>query len=171
MENDQIKLIEALASLLETKPFDEIAAKDVAQTAGVPVARFGYWYHDMYALLFALFESEERALDATGIKPESAGEAFVLSVSFALRHPDAARNVCRSLASGVYKRHVAALATKYFSDAVLQRLGAKEATDHERDAVRFLRAAAVGLSSKELLGAADVKEEVERYADFFDKIY
>ena len=170
MENEQILLIESLAALLDEKPFDAISARMVTDRASLPASTFGYFYHDIYELAHALFEAEERAVEESRITPSAGSEAFILSVSFAIRHPTAARNICRSSASGIYKRHVAALASKYFSAVILSRLGGREPGDRERDEVRFLRAAAVGLASKELLGAENVKEEVERYADFFDKI-
>ena len=170
MENDKNKLIEALASLLNEKPFDALTQKDVATAADVPAAAFPHHFHDTYALADALFEAEREAVTSSGISPESGSEAFLLSVSFALRFPAAARNVVLSSGAGIYKKSVSILASKYFSEVILKKLGEKEPTDRERDAVRFMRAAAVGLASKELIRADDVRAEAEKYADFFDMI-
>ena len=170
MEKERIKMIEAFLSLLREKPFESINQKTVTERADLPASAFSYCFHDMYALADALLEEERRAVTDSGISPDSGGEAFILSVSFALRYPDAAKNIVLSSASGIYKKSVSILASKYFSEVILKKLGDSEPGERERSAVRFLRAAAVGLSTKELIKADDVRAEAEKYTDFFDMI-
>ena len=168
MEKERIKMIEAFLSLLNEKPFESINQKKVTEKADLPASAFSYCFHDMYALADALLEEERRAVTDSGISPDSGGEAFILSVSFALRYPEAAKNIVLSSAAGIYKKSVSLLASKYFSEVILKKLGDAEPGERERAAVRFLRACAVGLSTKELIKAEDVRAEAEKYADFFD---
>jgi len=170
MENDRIKLIEAFAALLAEKPFDSITPKDVADRAGLPASRFGYLFHDTYAVAEALFEAEAKGVAESGISPEDGGEAFLLSVSFLIRYPSSAKNIVLSSGAGIYKKHVSSLAGKYFSEVVLGKLGGASPGERERDGVKFLRAAAVGLSSKELIRAEDPRQCAERYTQFFDMV-
>jgi|GEM_PF-2151288 AcrR family transcriptional regulator len=170
MEKDQIRLIEAFASLLGEMPFDSITPRRITDRAELPSSRFAYWYHDVYAIADALFEAEGRSLSESDISPETGGEAFLLSVSFVIRNPASARNIAFSSGVGIYKRYVSSLSGKYFSEAVLKRLGGREPGERERDAVRFLRAAAVGLATRELIQSDDPKATAERYCDFFDEI-
>ena len=168
MEKERIKMIEAFLSLLGEKPFESISQKAVTFRADLPSSAFSYCFHDTYALADALLEEECLAVTSSGISPDSGGEAFLLSVSFALRYPSAAKNLVLSSASGIYKKSVSLLAAKYFSEVILKRLGDDAPGERERSAVRFLRAAAVGLSTKELIKADDVRDEAEKYTDFFD---
>ncbi len=170
MEKERIKLIEAFASLLNEKPFESIGRKMLTVRADLPDAAFGYCFHDMYAVAEAFFDEERAALTSSGISPENGGEAFLLSVSFALRFPQAAKNIALSTAAGIYKKNVSLIAAKYFSEVVLRQIGDREPGDRERDAVRFMRAAAVGLATKEMIRADDVKAEAEKYTDLFDVI-
>ena len=73
-------------------------------------------------------------------------------------------------AAELYKKSVSILATKYFSEVILKKLDGREPEERERSAVRFLRACAVGLASKELIRAENVRAEAEKYTDFFDMI-
>ena len=168
MEKERIRIIEAFLSLLREKPFDGITQKAVTERADLPASAFSYCFHDMYALADSLLEEERRAVTESGIVPDSGGEAFLLSVSFALRQPEAAKNIVISSAAGVYKKSVSILASKYFSEVILKKIGDAKPGERERSAVRFLRACAVGLSAKELIRADDVRAEAEKYSEFFD---
>ena len=168
MENERAKMIEAFAALLEKKPFDSITAKAVTERAGLPASAFAYCFHDTYALADAYFEEERRAVTDSGLSAQGGGEAFLLSVSFAIRSPSSARNVALSSAAGIYKRSVSILASKYFSDVVLAAIAPREPEERDRNAVKFLRAAAVGLATRELISAENVTEETEKYTDLFD---
>ncbi len=170
MEKERIKMIEALLSLLCEKPFEGITQKAVTERADLPASAFSYCFHDMYTLADALLEEERNAITTSGISPDTGGEAFLLSVSFALRYPEAAKNIALSTAAGIYKKSVSALASKYFSEVILKKLGDAEPGERERSAVRFLRACAVGLSTKELIKVEDVRAEAEKYTDFFDTV-
>ena len=168
MEKERILMIESFLGLLGEKPFESINQKAVTTRADLPASAFSYCFHDMYALAEALLEEERLAVTGSGITPETGGDAFLLSVSFALRYPSAAKNIVLSSASGIYKKNVSILAAKYFSEVILKRLGDAEPGERERSAVKFLRAAAVGLSTKELIRADDVRGEAEKYMEFFD---
>lgn len=170
MEEDQVKIIESFAKLLEKKPFDTISAKDVTDAASLPPTRFMYWFRDLYEVADALFEEESRIVTSSGISPEDGGEAFLLAVSFVLRFPSSAKNICLSSAGGIYKKHVMLLAGKYFSEVIMKRAGKKEAGERERNAVRFLRAAAVGLASRELIRDDGSREAAESFTEFFDSV-
>ena len=169
MENDRVKLISAFADLLSERPFDSLNPRMITERADLPASTFPYFFRDTYELADAFLSDEAKTVAESGIEPESGGEAFLLSVSFALRYPSAAKNLAASSAAGIYKKYVAALATKYFSEVVLRKVCDGGPTEHHRDTVRFLRAAAVGLASKELLSADDVPEAAKRFADVFDK--
>lgn len=170
MDADQIKIIEAFAKLLDEKPFDSISAKDVTDAASLPPTRLFYWFHDLYEVADALFDEESRIVTSSGISPEDGGEAFLLSVSYVLRYPEAAKNICLSSAGGIYKKHVMLLAGKYFSEVIVKRCEGAEAGERERDAVRFLRAAAVSLASRELIRDGDPRSAAERFTEFFDTV-
>ena len=170
MERERIKLIESFLNLLCEKPFDSINQKNVTERADLPASAFSYCFHDTYALADSLLEEERNAVTGSGIAPDSGGEAFILSVSFPLRYPEAAKNIALSSAAGIYKKSVSILAAKYFSEVILKKLGDAEPGERERSAVRFLRACAVGLSTKELIKTDDVRAEAEKYIEFFDMI-
>ena len=168
MEKERIRIIESFSALLGEKPFDSITQKAVTERADLPASAFSYCFHDMYALADALLEEERNTVAESGITPDSGGEAFLLSVSFALRNPAAAKNLVLSSAAGIYKKSVSILASKYFSEVILKKSKETEPGEMERSAVRFLRASAVGLASKELIRADDVRAEAEKYIEFFD---
>ena len=170
MEADRETLSEAFAKLLETTPFDCIRPEAVADAAGVPASSFPYHFKDVYAAADALMAAEEDTVIRSGIRPETGGEAFLLSVSFILRYPASAKHLCLSSGGGIYKKHVSSLAGRFFSEVALARLDGRAPTDRERCAVRFLRAAAVGLASRELISADDVRAAADSYTDFFDMI-
>ena len=168
MENDRERMIEAFAELIAENHFESVTPKKVTERAGVPASAFSYEFSDMYVLADAYLEAECDAVTSSGIMPETAGEAFILTASLSLRSPRGAENICRSGAAGVFKRRVSDLATRYFSHLVINRLGERKPGERERSAVRFFRAAAVGLSTKELLAAADPSALAREYADLFD---
>ncbi len=168
MENDRERLIEAFASLIAEVPFESISAKMITERAGLPASSFAYEFSDIYAAADAYLEAEVEAVKSADIHPESGGEAFILTASAAFRSPDSAKNLCRSSAAGIYRRRVSDLATKYFSELAVRRLNGAEPGDRERDAVRFLRAAAVGIATKELIAAADPAAAARRFAESFD---
>ena len=168
MEKERIRMIESFLGLLCEKSFDSINQRSVTERADLPASAFSYCFHDMYALADALLEEERNTVTDSGIIPDSGGEAFLLSVSFALRNPKAAKNIALSSAAGIYKKSVSILASKYFSEVILKKLGDAEPGDRERRAARFLRACAVGLASKELIKSEDVRAEAEKYIEFFD---
>ena len=85
MEQERIKMIEAFSSLLEQKPFDSITAKSVTERADLPPSTFAYCFRDMYSLADAFFEAERKTVTESDLAAESGGDAFLLSVSFALR--------------------------------------------------------------------------------------
>ena len=168
MGNDREELIEAFASLIAEKPFESITAKMITERAGLPASSFAYEFSDVLAIADAYLEAEVETVKSANIHPESGGEAFILTASAAFRSPDGAKNLCRSSAAGIYRRRVSDLATKYFSEVVMRSLDGAEPGDRERDAVRFLRAAAVGIATKELIAAADPAAVARRFASTFD---
>ena len=170
MDDIQIKLIEAFAYILERKPFDCIKPAEVAEVAGVEESVFAFHFKDIYEAADALLREESDAVATSGIKPETGGEAFLLSASFVLRFPESAKHLCLSSGGGIYKKYVSSLAGKCFSEVVLAKLGDKTPGERERCAVKFLRAAATGLASRELVAAKDPRAAAEQYTDFFDEI-
>ncbi len=168
MEREEILIIESFLKLLRKEPFDRLTPRTVTDSAGLPPSRFAYRFHDMYALADALLEEEMLTVENSDISPKSGGEAFLLSVSFLLREKDAARNLCLSSASGIYKKHVYKLAAKYFSDYLTERAAQKGGGADLAYSVRFLSAAAVGLASRELINSGDPAADARLYADLFD---
>ena len=170
MEDDRAELIESFARLLERLPFDCIKPGDAASGAGVPESSFLYNFKDTYAAADALMAAEAETVINSGIKPETGGEAFLLSVSFILRYPESAKHLCLSSGGGIYKKHISSLAGRFFSEVALARLDGRAPTNRDRCAVRFLRAAAVGLASRELISAEDIRVAADSYTDYFDMI-
>lgn len=158
------KISRAFLKLLETNDFESATPKRICDLCMIPVGRFNMSYHDTYALTEEILGCEYLSVSAGGIEAKSFGEAFTVSMSFALSYPEAAANLARSSASDILTSHIYRMAERESA-----RLIPKDRSDRE-NLIRFISYAASSIAVSELSEGKSAKDIAERYCDIFDRI-
>lgn len=134
--------------LLESRPFDKISIRDIAERSNISRNTFYYYFQDIYDLVESIFREEAERI-ASGVENyETWQTAFLGATEFARSHRRAVFHIYNSNNRGLLER--------YFHNAVLSAMTAhvrKEAVGlsvSEQNILalsRFYAAALLGLSA------------------------
>lgn len=99
-------IVASFVKLLNERPFDKIAVKDIVEDCGVNRNTFYYYYRDIYALLEDVFETEAADIIDANLTYSSWQEGLIHSTRFALENKRAIYHIYNSLNREALERYL-----------------------------------------------------------------
>lgn len=90
-------IVASFIKLLNERPFDKIAVKDIVEDCGINRNTFYYYYQDIYALLEDIFETETSKVIEADRTFDTWENGLIQSVEFALKNKRAIYHVYNSI--------------------------------------------------------------------------
>lgn len=164
-------IIDSFVKLLNEKPFDKIAVKDIVEDCGINRNTFYYYYQDIYALLEEIFETEASKVIDENKTYLSWQEGFIQSTAFALQNKRAIYHIYKSISREKLENYLYRVTDDLMVKYIKQQAEGLKVTDEDiRLVSAFYKHAIVGIVLEWLeRGMKDEPEHViRRLGQLFD---